>query len=42
MHWKSKLLLLSAGFMAEFELVFAITRKTLFHRGFILNPTERA
>ena len=35
-------LLLSAIFTAKFELVFVLHWTTLFLRGFILSPTERA
>ena len=39
---KNKWLLIPASFTAKFGLVFVSTLKTLFLRGFILNPTERA
>ena len=39
---KNEWLLLPASFTAKFGLVFVLTWKTLFLRGFILKPTERA
>ena len=39
---KNEWLLLSASFTANFGLVFVLTLKTLFLRGFILKPTEIA
>ena len=39
---KNKWLLIPASFRAKSGLVFVSTLKTLFLRGFILNPTERA
>ena len=39
---KNEWLLFSASFTSKFGLVFVLTRKTFFLRGFILKPTERA
>ena len=39
---KNEWLLLSAGITAKFGLVFILTVETLFLRGSILKPTERA
>ena len=37
---KNEWLLLSASFTAKFGLIFVLTWKTLFLRGFILKPIE--
>ena len=40
-HSENEWLLLSASFTAKFGLIFVLTLKTLFPRGFIIKPTER-